>query len=133
MAYIYGTYFPDEIARRVRAHEMDFLEILELKELQQRSIAMFYANVDNFLRYTRTVPGHQKLYYILYEAYAVREVPFDTNETVFLRPRSQPVDKDYISSIPPNIRKIQKAMKWKISTYSDTCTEETSDNSTQGT
>jgi hypothetical protein len=127
--HLNGVQFERKLWKRVVSGEMPFKDILAIKDTEQRTQAMKYSNVWDFLKFTEAkhLDEYQKMRadgkeinYYLYKVPAGKDVFDETSYfTIYDCPST---GKLYMSGIAPEVGKkgnLPEAMAWKFSTDVD--------------
>ena len=127
--YLNGVNFPEALWSKVVSGKMPFQEILAIEDIDQRTQAMRYGSVDEFMQHVgaKTLDTYQKfrpdgepVNYTLYEIPQTPASPF-TETAYYMRYSCPSTNKDYMSGVP-KFSKIADAMAWKFSDQSNVMT-----------
>jgi hypothetical protein len=129
--YLNGVFFPADLWKKVVSGKMPFNEILAIVDIDQRTQAMRYGNVWDFVKhtnaekldeYTKFRADGSEVRYWLYKFPAGEIFREDAYYVIYddLVPES---DKQYMSGVTP-CKTIADAMAWKFSNDAYTMTSE---------
>ena len=113
--YLNGVYFPEDLWKKVVSKEMPFEEILAIKDIDQRTQAMRYGDVQKFFEHTKSTlldssDKGNELWFVPQSAGIFRI------DAYFLKYKDPSTDKIYMSGIDPEIGQKKDAdlsMAWK--------------------
>ena len=118
--YLNGVYFKEDLWKKVISKKMSFEEILAIEDIDQRTQAMKYGDVEKFLEFVeaKKLDEHQKetldgvkINYALWEIPITKKI---FTETAYYMLYDCPsTGKKYISGVP-KFSKVEEAMAWKI-------------------
>ena len=125
--YLNGVYFPKELWAKVVSRKMPFAKILAIEDIDQRTQAMRYGNIEEFLQhvgaktldtYQKFLPTGEPVNYTYYEIPTGPNSPF-TEAAYYMRYSCPSTGKDYISGVAKPMSTaeltVPHAMSWKFS------------------
>ena len=116
--YLNDVKFPKELWERVVSGSMPFQEILQIEDIDQRTQAMRYGNVDEFIKhakgnlldsYIKIAANGKEVLYKLYKIPAGDIFLKDAYYAVYQCPST---DRVYMSGVEP-CKTVAEAMSWK--------------------
>lgn len=114
MYFLNGVQFPHDLWSKVVSREMPFEEILGIRDIDQRTQAMKYADVEKFLSHSgaklldKSVRGN--------ELYQIPHGEMFTEDAYYLKYSCPSTSKVYMSGVPKEIgeqKDADNAMAWK--------------------
>ena len=124
--YLNGVNFKEDLWREVVSGKMPFGEILEIPDIDMRTQAMRYGNVEKFLEYVEAktldtyqkfLPNGESINYSLYEIPRGTKSPF-TETAYYMRYQCPSTGKDYMSGVYKPMRTqdltVPHMMSWKF-------------------
>lgn len=125
--YLNGVKFPQDLWKEVISGHMPFDQILKIVDIDQRTQAMRYGNVDEFLKhvsakvldtYQKFRPDGEIINYALYEIPVGNNSPF-TETAYYMFYDCPSTGKKYISGVAKPMRtdelNVPSMMAWKFS------------------
>ena len=118
--YLHGVKFPEDLWKKIVSHKMPFQDVLAIDDIDQRTQAMKYGDVEEFLAHAgaKTIDTHTKKTLAGKEInYKLVEIPKGetfTQNVHFAIYDCPSTDKTYMSGVP-KFDTVAEAMAWKQS------------------
>ena len=116
--YLNGVYFPEDLWKKVVSGSIPFADILKIEDIDQRTQAMRYGKVDEFIKhskgelldsYVKIAANGKEVSYKLYKIPAGDIFLKDAYYAVYQCPST---DRVYMSGVKP-CKTVAEAMSWK--------------------
>ena len=117
--YLNGVNFPHELWKKIISGMMPFEEILKIEDIDQRTQAMRFGDVDKFLEYTKAEKLDERIKFkpngerVLYRLYKIPQGEIFTTDAYYLVYDCPSTDKRYMSGVG-KCSTIAEAMAWKF-------------------
>ena len=118
--YLNGVFFPEKLWTKVVSGKMPFKDILKIKDIDQRTQAMRFGDIDAFMKFTKAkkldsqikVNGDGFITYTLYQI-PVEPSRIFTETAYFVVYDCPSTGKKYMSGVEP-CKTVAEAMAWKF-------------------